>query len=198
MTDMELNRVLETIYASFGRTRPAKGTPIYAVIAKKTQDVPDAAADFITSAISDLDTIPTNMGKAIYAKYLAWLEAHPEFSKQKAGCPECREGWLWFFSSRRPFGCVVKCPRCSGGDAEVVEKYRRAGVDEMPVDFRGSPTQYGVWRGYIRQRSDDDIQPGMPDTAAALETVGKKPRHDDRREAVLTEWEQADYAVPWQ
>ena len=71
--------MLDEIYSVFGRQRPAYGTPAYRSLWRRVVEergVPNEAAKHIAYALSERDSLPLNLGKAILAEFDKIGRAH--------------------------------------------------------------------------------------------------------------------------
>lgn len=107
--------MLDEIYSAFGRQRPAYGSPAYRSIWRRVTDergVPNAAAKHIAYKLSEFDSLPLNLGKAILAEFDNWLSEHPEKRARMTMCPECSSdipGFFWAWDAGRRVVCKCAC-----------------------------------------------------------------------------------------
>lgn len=198
MTELTLAHMLDDIYAAFGRRRPSHGEPAWNSIAKRTADVPDAAEGFIVSVVSDYDALPSNLGKAISAAYLRWLENNPmRCDEINQTCGHCHNGWRIFVSAKQPFGSYIRC-LCMGGDARTLQDMQQLGGIEVPCDFQGTPQDYalslGLWMTSKASRNDEHVQEIM---RSISHSVGREPERNPQRTRRLTEQEILDRENPF-
>ena len=185
-----LGRVLEEVYAAFGKTRPGAGSAQFESVLRRVANIPDEAGRWIAWQMADGDSLPANMGKSIGAWYLRWLEAHPEKQAyEAAGCGMCDNGWLRFFSRRQPFGFMVRCA-CAGGSAESIARYRSMpGVFEMPLrDRKLTPGGFSMHCGllYVPDNKSDRSTGRMDASAVVSMAADQKNRAEGR---VWEEWQ---------
>lgn len=113
METQTFDYMLEEIYGAFGRARPPTGSPAYRSIFRRTceeRSLPDACAKFIANAISDYDSLPMNLGKAIIAEFGNWLDLHPELrARESQGCMECDVKTPGWFTVWKPDGTRLLC-----------------------------------------------------------------------------------------
>ena len=109
-------RMLEEIYSAFGRERPRGGSPSYVSLWRRVveeRNVPDAAARPIAYALSEYDTLPVNLGKAILAEFAQWLDRHPARRRSTPLCAQCSAdmpGWFWATDAEgRRMACKCAC-----------------------------------------------------------------------------------------
>ncbi|WP_302580146.1 hypothetical protein [uncultured Desulfovibrio sp.] len=107
--------MLDEIYSVFGRQRPAYGTPAYRSLWRRVVEergVPNEAAKHIAYALSERDSLPLNLGKAILAEFDNWLAEHPEKRARMTACPECSSdmpGFFWAWDAGRRVVCKCAC-----------------------------------------------------------------------------------------
>lgn len=161
-------KLITDVYSAFGRTPKRE---IIDAVFRKCDYIPDEASSFIRDKIEEFDVLPQNLGKAVSTVYSSYLNEHSE--ETKIGCSHCRSGWLRFFDKKNPMGFLTKCPYCSGGNAALIERYRKFCI-EMPLSWKGTDYAYGVKIGLIQQTAQANSNPYMPNFCAERGPESKK------------------------
>lgn len=93
MDKANFDYMLQEIYSAFNRAIPAENSPGYASLYRRVNTgdniVPDAAAQYIATKLSEYDNLPMNLGKAIRNEYSNWRKEHPEQVRKRGMCPYC-------------------------------------------------------------------------------------------------------------
>lgn len=112
MEERFFQSMLDEIYSAFGRQRPAYGTAAYRSLWRRVCEeraVPNAAAKAIAYALSERDSLPLNLGKAILAEFDNWLSEHPERRSLLSACRDCSPEMPGFFWAWGPGGKRLLC-----------------------------------------------------------------------------------------
>ncbi len=116
MQQSYFDRMLDEIYGAFGRQRPTFGSPAYKTLWRRMVEekgVPDEAAKHIAYAISEYDSLPMNLGKAMLREFENWLSDNPGKRAALCCCHECSTDvpgffWAWDEAGRRML-CKCAC-----------------------------------------------------------------------------------------
>ena len=115
MEQQFFDRMLDEIYGAFGRQRPLYNTPAYKTLWRRVSEergVPNEAARHIAYALSEYDSLPTNLGKAILCEFSEWLSRNPDMKAKAHSCKECSAdipGWFWAWQGNHRIVCKCAC-----------------------------------------------------------------------------------------
>lgn len=136
MQQQTFDYMLEEICGAFGRQRPINGSPAYRSIYRRVceeMSMPDEAAKFIANAMSDYDSLPSNLGKAIIHEFYNWRSTHSELKPIPKCCPECSSDTPGFIRAYKGmYSYLVRCvcnndPRWANDRAATRSELLRAG-----------------------------------------------------------------------
>ena len=136
-----------TLYATFGKSAPARGSAVFQTIFDRVADIQEEAATYIVEHLQDGDDLPRNLGKAIIAHWFNW-QAENGITHEKAYCPMCEGHGGWECFKRNAPGSRLqyvnifwRCPRCTEGEDKAKLKtdsqLRREGWLVMPHKYPG-------------------------------------------------------------
>ncbi|MBD5417344.1 MAG: hypothetical protein HDR50_06735 [Desulfovibrio sp.] len=116
MDERFFDSMLDEIYSAFQRQRPTRGTPAYRSLWRRVCEeraVPNEAAKAIAYALTDRDSLPLNLGKAILAEFENWLADHPQRRAKATACRDCDPAipgffWVWDATGYRML-CKCAC-----------------------------------------------------------------------------------------
>lgn len=164
MTRQTFDQMLGQIYGTFGRQRPAYSTGAYATLDARVNDesrLPDTAAEYISRAIREYDSLPVNLGKAIMREFGNWLSENPQAKAKEYACPQCDAGYAkeveaGFFWAEDATGKkqIFKCacnhkPRWAKMPAWTHQAAQRAGYTVVP--FKGDTAGDTTAQGHDRE-----------------------------------------------
>lgn len=137
------------LYATFGRSAPARHAGVVAVITEKIAPVPDRVAPEILKKLQELDNMPSNLGKAIMGAWETWQMENPR-AMYKETCATC--GGQGGFDAYRQFPdgkyhhFFAFCPTCAtrrqGYHYLTQRQWRELGVLCMPPGYPGGKLQF--------------------------------------------------------
>lgn len=186
--------IIDRIYSTFGRTSPVGN--VLTVIWSRAQDIPDEAAVAVADRICDEDRLPGNMGKAMYAGWLDWMERNPSRITNKSGCEQCDDGWMHCWSHTHGYAdnrllywlapCATCRPQADGASTASALTARKVLV--MPAHYPGGALFFDRDNGlgvlYVLNGAQGDLSGKRPNVTDM--------RRDMRRFSGLSEAEYAD------
>lgn len=136
-----------TLYATFGKSAPARGSAVFQTIFDRVADIQEEAAEYIVERLQDGDDLPKNLGKAIVAHWFNWQNENG-ITQEKKYCPMCEGHGAWECFRRverngKPSWIHIpfRCPRCTEGPdkdkLKPVQQLRREGWLVMPHNYPG-------------------------------------------------------------
>lgn len=102
MTDFDLGVILHSLFSTFNKKEPAIGAPIYEALRKVIQAeyIDAAATDSIAEAMTNLDSMPSNIGKAIKNAWYDWRSKNVKYNDEQQGCWRCMhitKGYIYYW-----------------------------------------------------------------------------------------------------
>lgn len=193
------DRMLDEIYSAFGRERPKYGSAPYRSLWRRVVEeraVPDDAAKAIAYALSEYDSLPTNLGKAVLGEFEKWLEKYPQHKKQNQqnGCHQCSADVLGFFWAQGPdgMGKMFKCACNRQREFEHISGYTHAAVERQGYAII---TDQGFYmRQVLAAMADDDATNKAVQIKPAMLSLQRVDREKEYRMRQLPDREQQAYA----
>lgn len=149
MTSDKAYDLICNVYATFGKSAPSRHAGVVDVITERIAPVPDRVATEILKKLQDLDSMPSNLGKAIMDVWETWKLENPR-AMYKEACPMCG-GYGGFEAYERPADGKIHhffafCPHCAqrreGFRYLTPKQWEALGVLCMPPDYEGGKLQF--------------------------------------------------------
>lgn len=149
MNEDNVYSIVREIYATFGKSAPARTSDIVSAVARRTADIPDRVSQYIIDRVTDRPTMPANLSQAMREAWNAYCLAHPTARSERNTCRYCygNGGWVYFKSDSdgRIWQYWSFCPHCQP-ENESVRKTPRMLMDEgtlvVPSDYPGGVARF--------------------------------------------------------
>lgn len=158
--DMAYNLIC-SLYATFGRSAPSRSSAVVAVITERIASVPDNVAADIRRKLEELDSMPSNLGKAIIGAWETWQMENSR-AVYRETCPVCDGGKGFEAYEKLEDGTVhhffAPCPNCSirrkGFRYLTPKQWKTQGVLCMPPGYPGGKLQFEYDYGITEKPED--------------------------------------------
>ena len=183
MTDILAYDMIVTLYATFGKPVPKREAPTVQVITRFVRDIPDDAIESISESIQQLDDLPKNLGKAIWAAYYSWASKNG-VKVERAYCGTCQGKGGWdVIQHPDPQGIMpwrhfwARCPRCTQGpDREKLKtdkELRDMGFHVVPPNYPGGWIAYRYGKGISKPLTAEQIEQRARSMGAVMRKMNK-------------------------
>lgn len=168
MNEENVYNLVREIYATFGKTAPARGSDIVSAIARRTADIPDRVSQYILDRISDQRAMPANLSQAFREAWNSYCLAHPSAQAEKPSCPYCygNGGWVYFkVREGKTWQYWSFCPHCQPENESVRKTPRQLqeeGALVVPSTYPG---------GVARFRMDHLIDEPAPENVYVRKSI---------------------------
>ena len=184
-----------TLYATFGKSAPSRGSAVFQAIYDRISDISDESAEYITEHIQDADTLPVNLGKAILAQYFNW-QGENGIKVERSYCRECqgKGGWETIrdhpLFPGKPHFAWAPCPVCSshlipfGKQGRNRKQLEESGAWVVPPNYPGGRSEYMAKFGLYGAKSVED--------PAMVKSVREAQRRMNHQTGYARDYMQAD------
>lgn len=162
MREDQAHTLVSTLFATFGKAAPSRGSAIFQAIFDRVAEVSEQAIPYITEHLQDADDLPKNLGKAILAQYFNW-QSENGIKVQNEYCRECqgKGGWETIRNHPQFDGKLIyqwaPCPSCSahliphGKQPLHAKDLEESGALVVPPNYPGGRIGYLADKGFIQK-----------------------------------------------